>query len=178
MQVIRDAKAMGDSVGGVLESEILGLPAGLGEPFFDSVESVLSHLLFSVGGVKGVEFGLGFDITKKYGSEANDPFVMENGRIVTKKNDAGGILGGITSGMPVTVRCAVKPTPSIAKEQSSVSYDRRENTPISIGGRHDPCIVHRVAAVVDAMLAIGVADLISVRYGTDALREGFVCNTD
>lgn len=173
MQVIRDAKAMGDSVGGVLESEILGLPAGLGEPFFDSVESVLSHLLFSVGGVKGVSFGAGFDITEKYGSEANDPFGMQNGKIVTKKNDAGGILGGITSGMPVTVRCAVKPTPSIAKEQTSVSYERGESTPISIGGRHDPCIVHRVAAVVDAMLAIGIADLITVRFGTDALKEGF-----
>ena len=173
IEVIQSAKSMGDSVGGVLESEILGLPAGLGEPFFDSVESVLSHLLFSVGGVKGVEFGAGFDITKKYGSEANDPFDIKNGKIVTKKNDAGGILGGITSGMPVTVRCAVKPTPSISKEQTSISYEQGASTPISIGGRHDPCIVHRVTAVVDAMLAIGIADLICARFGTDVLKEGF-----
>lgn len=178
IRVIEDAKAMGDSVGGVLESEILGLPTGLGEPFFDSVESVLSHLLFSIGGIKGVAFGAGFDITKKYGSEANDPFDTKDGRIVTTKNDAGGILGGITNGMPVTVRCAVKPTPSIAKEQTTVSYTTGKVVPITVGGRHDPCIVHRVAAVVDAMLAIGIADLITVRYGTDALREGFPCNTD
>lgn len=177
-RVIEAAAEMGDSVGGILESTILGVPSGIGEPFFDSVESVLSHLLFSVGGVKGVEFGAGFAITDMYGSRANDPFIIREGKIETATNNSGGIQGGITNGMPILVRTAIKPTPSIYKEQKTVSLAKKEPTTLTLGGRHDPCIVHRVAAVVDAMLAIGIADLIVTHYGTDVLREGLTCNTD
>lgn len=176
--VIEEARQRGDSVGGVLESTIVGVPVGIGEPFFDSVESVLSRLLFSVGGVKGVEFGSGFDITHLCGSQANDAFVIKDGKIKTETNHSGGIQGGITNGMPILVRTAVKPTPSIFKEQDTVSLSLGQNTTITLTGRHDPCIVHRAAAVVDAMLAIGIADLIAMRYGTDALKEGIACNTD
>ena len=166
------AAANGDSIGGIVEGAVFGVPAGVGEPWFDSVESVLSHLLFSIGGVKGVEFGDGFAITRQLGSEANDPFSVENGRVVTTKNASGGIQGGITNGMPIIVRVAVKPTPSIHKEQQSVRLSSMTPTPITLGGRHDGSIVHRVCAVVRAMLAFGIADLLSVRYGTDALFEG------
>ena len=165
------ARGQGDSVGGVLESAIIGLPAGVGEPWFDSVESVISHLLFSVGGVKGVEFGDGFGLAELYGSEANDPFCIEDGRIKTKTNRAGGINGGITNGMPVTVRCAVKPTPSIYKEQNTVNLADMTEESLLIDGRHDPAIIHRARVVIDAVLAIAVADLLTVRYGTDYLSE-------
>ena len=175
--VIEAAAVEGDSVGGILESAIVGVPAGVGEPFFDSVESVLSHLLFSVGGVKGVEFGAGFSITKLLGSEANDPFTVANGTIQTTTNHSGGIQGGITNGMPILVRTAIKPTPSIFKEQKTVSLSKMQDTDLTLHGRHDPCIAHRAAAVVDAVLAIGIADLLVTRYGTDVLREG-LCNTD
>lgn len=176
--VIEDAAAQGDSVGGVLESAIVGVPVGVGEPFFDSVESVLAHLLFSVGGVKGVEFGAGFALTTLYGSEANDPFRIKNGKIETSTNHSGGVQGGISNGMPILVRTAVKPTPSIYKEQHSVSLSQMQEKTIALVGRHDPCIVHRAAAVVDAVLAIGIADLLVTRYGTDVLREGIACSTD
>lgn len=167
------AGAEGDSVGGVLESKIFGLPAGLGEPWFDSFESVLSHALFSIGGIKGVEFGAGFAIADMKGSEANDPFYYDaNGRIVTATNHNGGINGGITNGMPVHFRCAVKPTPSIYKEQTTVNLCKNENTTLKIEGRHDPAIVHRAAPVVTAVTALTVADLLTVRYGTDVLKNG------
>ena len=163
------ARGEGDSVGGVLESAIIGLPAGIGEPWFDSVESVISHLLFSIGGIKGVEFGDGFGFANLYGSEANDPFCIENGEIKTKTNRAGGINGGITNGMPIIVRCAVKPTPSIYKEQITVDLENMTETKLVIEGRHDPAIIHRARVVVDAVLAIAIADLLSQRYGTDYL---------
>ncbi len=166
---IEDAASRGDSVGGVLESVITGIPAGVGEPWFDSMESVISHLLFSVPAVKGVEFGEGFAIAELLGSEANDPFTYKDGRIVTATNKSGGINGGITNGMPVTVRTAIKPTPSIFKEQMTVSLKDGCDTSITLTGRHDPAIVHRARAVVDAVLAIAVADMLTVRFGTDFL---------
>lgn len=167
---IESAAAMGDSVGGILESAVYGMPAGVGEPFFDSMESVLSHALFSVPAIKGVEFGAGFKVADMYGSEANDPFTVEDGTVKTKTNNSGGINGGITNGMPIIFRCAVKPTPSIYKEQDSISMSELTNKKIKIEGRHDPAIIHRVRAVVDAVTALTLADMLTVRYGTDYLR--------
>ena len=167
---IAAARAEGDSVGGVLETAVIGLPAGVGEPWFDTVESVLSHILFGIPAVKGVEFGDGFALADMKGSEANDPFRMVDGRVVTSTNRAGGILGGITSGMPLVVRCAIKPTPSIYKEQETVDVAKGENAPLQIHGRHDPAIVHRARVVVDSAVAIALCDLLALRYGTDWLR--------
>lgn len=163
------AKANGDSVGGILESAILGIPAGVGEPWFDSTESMISHILFSIGGIKGIEFGDGFSMADMYGSEANDAFEMQNGKIVAKANHNGGINGGITNGMPLTMRCAVKPTPSIYKEQDTVNMKTMTDEKIKIEGRHDPAIIHRVKSVVDAALAIVAADMLTQRFGTDYL---------
>ena len=165
-EVILKARAQNDSVGGVLQTAICGMPAGVGEPFFDSVESLLSHALFSIGGVKGVEFGAGFDFAKMYGSEANDSFAYENGKIVTKTNNNGGINGGITNSMPIIFNCAVKPTPSIAMEQETVNIDTKENTRLIIKGRHDPSIIRRVAPVINSISAIVMCDLLATRYGT------------
>ena len=162
---IRAAAGEGDSVGGVLETVVAGLPAGVGDPFFDSVESVLSHLLFSIPAVKGVEFGDGFAMAQMRGSAANDPLRMRGGRIVTATNHNGGINGGITNGMPVVLRTAVKPTPSIYKQQDTVDLSTRENARLAIHGRHDPCIAHRARAVQDALVALGLADLLARRWG-------------
>ena len=148
-----------DSVGGVLECMITGLPAGLGAPFFDSVESVLSHLLFSVPAVKAVAFGEGFGFATLRGSRANDPFRMDGERVVTASNHSGGINGGITNGMPVIFRCAMRATPSIAREQQTVSLREGKDTTLSVHGRHDPCILPRAVPVIEAMAAIGVMDL-------------------
>ena len=148
-----------DSVGGVLECMITGLPAGLGAPFFDSVESVLSHLLFSVPAVKAVAFGEGFGFASLRGSQANDPFRMEGDRVVTTSNHSGGINGGITNGMPVIFRCAVRATPSIAREQQTVSLREGKDAILAVRGRHDPCILPRAVPVIEAMAAIGVMDL-------------------
>lgn len=164
---ILKARDLGDSVGGVLETAVIGLDAGIGEPWFDSLEGILSHILFSIPGIKGVEFGLGFEFADKYGSEANDPFVTDGEKIFTKSNNSGGINGGISNGMPVIFRCAVRPTPSIYKEQESVSLTRMENTVLKIEGRHDPAIIHRARAVVDAVTAIALADLLAGTYGTN-----------
>lgn len=163
------AKSEGDSVGGILESVVLGMPAGVGEPFFDSVESTLSHMLFSIPAVKGVFFGAGFGFADMRGSEANDAFRNENGEIRTVTNHNGGVLGGITSGMPLIFSTAVKPTPSIYKEQDSVSLSTGENAKMTVKGRHDPCIVHRAAAVVNACTALALGDLLALRFGTDYL---------
>ncbi len=148
-----------DSIGGVIECMISGLPAGLGAPFFDSVESVLSHLLFAIPAVKGVEFGEGFGFATLRGSQANDPFRMEDGRVVTASNHSGGVQGGITNGMPVVFRCAVRATPSIGQPQETVSLQKGENARISIHGRHDPCILPRAVPVVEAVAAIGMMEL-------------------
>lgn len=166
---IEQAKMDTDSVGGVLESAIVGLPAGLGEPFFDSLESQLAHAMFSIPAIKGVEFGAGFGISELRGSEANDPYRVEDGRIVTATNRGGGIGGGISNGMPVTFRCAVKPTPSIAKEQPTVDFINLTEENFTVHGRHDPCVAHRARVVVDSMAAIVVADALLQRYGNDAL---------
>lgn len=157
---ILSAKASLDSMGGITETVVYGMPTGYGEPWFDSVESILSHALFSIGGVKGVEFGLGFGFADLLGSEANDAMRYECGRVVTVTNNNGGINGGITNGMPITFRCAVKPTPSIAKEQETVDFIKKENTDIAIKGRHDPAIIRRVCPVIDSVTAIAIFDIL------------------
>ena len=163
---IRAAGADGDSVGGILETAILGLPAGLGEPYFDSVESVLSHAAFSVPAVKGIEFGTGFGFADLRGSEANDSFRMDpTGQIVTGTNHNAGINGGIANGMPVVFRTVAKPTPSIYKTQETVDYIARKDAELSIQGRHDPCIVPRAAIVQTCAAALAIGDLLTQRYG-------------
>ncbi len=166
---IEAAAKDGDSVGGVLETVITGVPAGVGEPFFDSMESAIAHMMFSIPGIKGVEFGTGFKMADMLGSEANDQFAVDADRIYTKTNHSGGINGGITNGMPILFRCAVRPTPSIFKEQTSVRLSEMKEESLKIEGRHDPAIIHRARAVVDAAAAIAVADMLAVRYGTDYL---------
>ena len=172
LEEIDKARMELDSVGGILESAIIGMPAGVGEPWFDSVEGVISHALFSIGGIKGIEFGSGFDLAKMRGSEANDQFEIAGGKVITKTNHSGGINGGITNSMPIIVKCAVKPTPSIAKAQASVDLAKMENTTLEIKGRHDPAIIRRAAIVVDSVLAIAVSDMLASRYGTDVFTKG------
>ncbi|MBR6528489.1 MAG: chorismate synthase [Firmicutes bacterium] len=168
-QDIETAAEKGDSLGGILETAVIGVPEGVGEPWFDSVESMLSHGLFSIPAVKGVEFGAGFDIATMLGSEANDAYRYEGDKVVTTTNNNGGVNGGITNGMPILFRTAIKPTPSIFKTQETVDFIKSENTELSLKGRHDPAIVHRARAVVDAMTAITLADLLTVRFGTNYL---------
>jgi chorismate synthase len=157
---IEAARADGDSVGGIVEATAYGVPGGVGDPFFASAESVVASLLFSVPAVKGVEFGDGFRLADMRGSEANDAFFVdrERGVILSRTNRNGGILGGITSGMPLLVRAVCKPTPSVAKEQRTVDPESMTETTIAIKGRHDPCIAPRAVPVVEAVLAIGVLD--------------------
>lgn len=164
IKAIEKAQAEGDSVGGVLETAILNMPAGIGEPFFNSIESTLSQLLFSIPAVKGIEFGAGFAFQNMIGSEANDSFYYDNG-VKTKTNHNGGINGGISNGMPIKIKCVVKPTPSIYKPQQTVDIQTNENTTLQIHGRHDPAIIHRARVVVDSMVAIGLLDLFCERYG-------------
>ena len=159
---IEAARKDRDSVGGIIEAAVTGLPAGVGEPFFDSVESALAHLMFSIPAVKGIEFGAGFRAAAMRGSEHNDPFVVEAGRVVTATNHAGGILGGITDGMPVTFRVVVKPTASIARPQRSVDLETMQATEVVVTGRHDPCIVPRAVPVVENAAAMSVLDLMFV----------------
>lgn len=166
---IQDAASEGDSVGGILESAVTGLPGGVGEPFFDSLESIIAHAIFSVPGVKGVSFGKGFDFGNSLGSNANDSFYTDGKAVFTKTNNNGGINGGISNGMPLIINSAIKPTPSIFKEQKSVSLSALENTDLKIEGRHDPAIIHRARAVVDAVIAIALSDMLALRYGTDWL---------
>ena len=159
----------GDSVGGVLETAVTGLDAGVGEPFFDSVESVLAHGLFSIPAVKGVAFGAGFDLSAMRGSQANDPLRMQSGRPVALTNNNGGVTGGMTNGMPLLVRMAVKPTPSIYKTQQTIDFLKGENADLRLQGRHDPAVVHRARPVADAVTALVLCDLLALRYGTDYL---------
>ena len=166
---IEKVAAEGDSVGGVLSTAVTGIPVGIGEPWFDSLESVLSHGLFSIPAIKGVEFGAGFSCADMKGSEMNDSFAIENGVVVTKTNNNGGINGGISNGMPILFNCVVKPTPSIAKSQETVDFINCENTVLSTKGRHDPCIVHRARVVVDSITAIVLCDMLSQKFGTDWL---------
>ncbi len=148
-----------DSVGGIIEGIVTGLPVGVGEPFFDSVEASLAHLFFSIPAVKGVDFGAGFRAASMRGSEHNDAFVVREGQVATATNHAGGILGGISNGMPVTFRVVVKPTPSIARPQRSVDLETMQETEIVVTGRHDPCIVPRAVPVVENAAAMAVLDL-------------------
>ena len=171
-EAIRTAGSEGDSVGGVLETIVTGLPAGIGEPWFDSVESELAHLMFAVPACKGLEFGAGFAFAAMRGSEANDPFAMRNGQIATATNKNGGINGGITNGMPLVFRTVLKPTPSIYKQQHTVDYIARQDADLQIKGRHDPCIVPRAAVVQNTLAAFGLLDLLTVRYGTLAQKHG------
>lgn len=168
-QAVLDAKAEGDSVGGVIECIVLGLPVGLGDAMFDGMESRISRLVFGIPAVKGIEFGLGFGAAKIRGSENNDPFEIRGGNVVTKTNNCGGILGGITDGMPLVFRAAIKPTPSISIEQDTVNLETMENAKLKIIGRHDPCIVFRALPCVEAAAAIAIYDaLIEWRKENDA----------
>jgi chorismate synthase len=167
--LITKAKATGDSLGGVIEGIALNVPAGLGEPVFDNLDGELAKALFSIPAVTGVEFGAGFDAARLKGSENNDPFMIRNGRIMTVTNNAGGVLGGISTGMPLVVRVAVKPPASIAIEQKTVDIQKLKETTIKVGGRHDVCIVPRAVPVVEAMMAITLCDF--------ALRAGLMKRT-
>ena len=158
--LILEARQDLDSVGGIIECAAIGLPAGLGDPMFGGVENRLAAALFGIPAVKGVEFGLGFGSSRLRGSENNDPFTVENGTVVTASNRAGGILGGITTGMPVTLRTAIKPTPSISRPQQTVRLSAMESTELVIRGRHDPCIAHRAVPVVEAVTATVLLDLL------------------
>ena len=159
-QRIAEAKAAQDSVGGIVECAVTGLPAGVGAPMFGGMEGKLAQMLYGIPAVKGVEFGAGFRVAEMVGSESNDPFRVENGKIVTATNNCGGILGGITDGMPLIFRAAFKPTPSIAKPQQSVSLSEMENRILEVKGRHDPCIVPRAVPVVEAAAAIALMDIL------------------
>ena len=166
---ITAAKEDGDSVGGRLETVITGVPAGVGEPWFDTLESILAHALFSIPAVKGVEFGAGFAAADMLGSQCNDCFRSEKGNITAPTNNNGGIIGGITTGMPILFRTAVKPTPSIYKEQQTVDLNTLENTTLQIKGRHDPAIVHRARVVADSITALVLCDQLAGRFGIDWL---------
>lgn len=152
------ARSEGDSLGGTVECAVIGMPAGIGDPIFDGMENKISSIIFGIPAVKGIEFGSGFDGSRLKGSENNDEFISVNGEIKTKTNNHGGILGGISSGMPVIFRCAFKPTPSIAKEQQTVNIMTGETEALVIGGRHDPCIVQRAVPCVEAAAAVAIAD--------------------
>lgn len=163
---IEKAKKEGDSVGGIIEGIALNLPVGLGEPVFDTLDGEISKTLFAIPGVKGVEFGVGFKAATFKGSQNNDLFLIKQGKIITKTNNSGGILGGLSNGMPLVVRAAIKPTPSISKPQMTINIKSREQEELKIEGRHDPCIVPRAVPVVESMLAITICDF--------ALRARFI----
>ena len=169
-EAILAAASEGDSVGGVLETAIIGMPVGVGEPWFDTVESMLSHMLFSIPAVKGVEFGAGFAIADMRGSKANDPLRTEHGAVVSTSNNNGGINGGITNGMPILFRTAIKPTPTIFKPQDTIDFRTMTDAVLEPKGRHDPAIVHRARIVQDAAAAIVLCDAMALRYGTDWLK--------
>ena len=156
--VIKEVKAEGDSVGGIVEVVALHVPVGLGEPVFDKLDAELAKALMCIGAVKGVEIGAGFKAARLKGSEMNDEFIIQEGKIKTKTNNAGGILGGISTGEPLVCRIAVKPTPSIAKPQRSVDMESMEEVELKIKGRHDPCICPRIVPVAEAMVALVLVD--------------------
>ena len=169
-EAILAAAEEGDSVGGILETAIAGIPQGVGEPWFDTIEGMLSHIIFSIPAVKGIEFGTGFAIADMRGSLANDPFRIENGKVITTTNNNGGINGGITNGMPIIFRTAIKPTPTIFKPQETVDFKTMTETILEPKGRHDPAIVHRARVVQDAASAIVICDALAMRFGTDFLK--------
>lgn len=162
-QTVLAAKADGDSVGGAIACTVTGMPMGFGAPDFGcNVEGIFSQHLFAVPAVKAVAFGAGFDFASMRGSQANDPFYMENGQVKTRTNHAGGINGGITNGMPITFEVAIRPTPSISKEQDTVNLSTGENTKLVIEGRHDPCIVHRALPVIEAAAALAACEVLGI----------------
>ncbi len=163
---IEDARDKKDSVGGILETVVTGLEAGIGEPFFDSLESSIAHGVFSIPAVKGISFGAGFGFAEMYGSEANDPFAIEEGKVVTMSNHNGGINGGISNGMPILFQTVIKPTPSISQPQKSVNLGTMEETELVIQGRHDPAIIHRARVVVDSVTALVIMDQLLERHGS------------
>ncbi len=165
-EAIVAAKKEADSVGGIVECLALNVPTGVGEPMFDSLDADLAKALFNVPAVKGVEFGLGFAVAELMGSESNDPYIMQGGEVATASDNAGGILGGISSGMPIMVRVAVKPTPSVGKEQKTVNLSTMEPASLSIKGRHDPCVVPKAVPAVESAVAITLAD--------HMIRAGFI----
>ena len=165
-EAIESARAEGDSLGGIVEGLALNVPAGLGEPVFDTLDGDLSKALFAIPAVKGVEFGAGFAVGGRRGSLNNDPFAIAAGRVVTTTNNAGGILGGISDGMPIVVRVAIKPTPSISKKQQTVDLRQRNGAELNVKGRHDACIVPRAVPVIESMIAVTLADF--------ALRAGIL----
>jgi chorismate synthase len=168
-EAIVNARKEGDSLGGIIECLALGMPVGVGEPLFDSLDADLAKALFAVPAVKGVEFGAGFRSAELRGSENNDPFLMTNGKVATSTDNAGGILGGLSNGMPIIIRAAIKPTPSIAKEQKTVNLSSMENAALNIKGRHDPCVVPKAVPAVEAAVAITLAD--------HMIRAGFIPKT-
>ena len=168
-EAIASAKRDGDSVGGILESAVCGVPAGIGDPWFSTVEGSLSYALFSIPAVKGVEFGRGFALAAMRGSEANDPFVIKDSLVTTETNNCGGVLGGLTTGREIVFRTAVKPTPTISAEQRTVDVSSMTEQSVSFGGRHDPCVVHRAASVINAVTAFVIADMIASAGGEAAL---------
>ena len=165
-EAIVNAKKVGDSLGGLIECIALNMPVGVGEPLFDSLDADLAKALFAVPAVKGVEFGAGFRAAELRGSENNDAFFIQNGKIATSSDNAGGILGGLSNGMPIIIRVAIKPTPSIAKEQKTVNLSKMKNATLSIKGRHDPCVVPKAVPAIEAAVAITLAD--------HMIRSGFI----
>ena len=170
-RAVEAAAAEGDSVGGVLTTAVIGMPAGVGEPWFDTVESMLSHAMFGIPAVKGVQFGDAFDMVNGRGSDYNDEYYISEKEIKTRTNNNGGVNGGITNGMPIIFSCAVKPTPSIFKAQSTVDFMKNGDAVLELKGRHDPAIIHRARVVVDSVTALVLADLLAQRYGTDWLNQ-------
>ncbi len=158
VEAIERARKEGDSLGGIIEGIALGLPVGLGEPVFNAIDAELARALFAIPAVKGVEFGSGFQAARKKGSQNNDPFTIENGKVVTTSNNAGGILGGISNGMPLVTRVAIKPTASIAKSQQTVDISKMTKAHLTVKGRHDACIVPRAVVVVESMIAVTLCD--------------------
>ena len=157
---VESARLAQDSIGGTIECAVSGIEAGIGEPMFEGVEGVIAKAVFGVPAIKGIEFGKGFELSKMRGSQSNDPFEYKDGKVVTKTNNCGGILGGITNGMPVIFRAGVKPTPSISKEQDTVDLQKKENAKLVINGRHDPCIVPRAVPVIEAVTAVAILNLL------------------
>jgi chorismate synthase len=162
-QAILQAKEEGDSVGGIIECAVLGLPAGVGSPDFgENVEGIFAQYLFAVPAVKGVSFGAGFGMASLRGSQCNDPIYIQNGEITLGSNVNGGVNGGITNGMPVVCSVAIRPTPSISKEQDTIDLDTWENDKLVIKGRHDPCVVHRAVPVIEAAVALATCELLGI----------------
>ena len=165
-EAIVNAKKEGESVGGIVECIALNVPVGVGEPLFDSLDADLAKALFDVPAVKGVEFGLGFTLAEVKGSESNDPYTMQSGKVATSTDNMGGILGGLSNGMPIMMRVAIKPTPSIGKEQKTVNLSTMKDANLSIKGRHDPCVVPKAVPAVESAVAITLAD--------HMIRAGFI----